>query len=240
MPLNSQDNSEMLPFEISSVQTELSKDGYDPGPVDGIMGLHTESAIIAFKRAHGLKPRSWVGPKTWRLLHEPEFKKITVSPNDLPWMIEAKKALGRHEVQDNLWLRKWLASDSHALGDPAKFPWCGDFVETPIRLTLFDEPIPVNPYWALNWRKFGVPSRPTYGCVASIKRTGGGHVMFLVGQDSSRYYALGGNQSNKSSVVPVDKSRFVPQSFRWPSTYPQRPLHLPHMSSSDLSNTREG
>lgn len=238
MPLNRQDNSAMTPDEIYSVQLELTREGFDPGPLDGIMGPHTESAIIAFKRAKGLKPRAWVGPKTWAMLHEPPL--IDLAANDLPWMIEAKRALNRHEVYDNAWMKNWLASDGHALGDPAKLPWCGDFVETAIRLALPNEPIMKNPYWALNWRQFGIATLPTYGCVASIKRKGGGHVGFLVGQDSTRYYMAGGNQANKSSIVPVDKKRFVEESFRWPSTFPKRAISLPRMTSSQATNIQEG
>lgn len=238
MPLTEKDNSAMTREEIRAVQTELDRDGFDPGPIDGIMGPHTESAIIAFKRSRGLKPRPWVGPLTWKMLFEPELTDDMA--NDLPWMIEAKKALRRHEVYDNEWLKRWLASDGHALGDPAKLPWCGDFVETPIRLSLPNEPIMKNPYWALNWRKFGIATRPTYGCVASIKRKGGGHVGFIVGEDRNRYYMMGGNQSNKSSIVPVDKGRFVTESFRWPKTFPTRKIHLPRMTSSAAANTQEG
>lgn len=237
MPLTEEDNSAMTRDEVRSVQTQLSELGFDPGPIDGIMGGHTESAIIAFKRANGLKPRPYVGEITWRMLHEDD---LLEPENDLPWMLEAKRALNRHEVHDNRWLKGWLASDGHALGDPSKLPWCGDFVETAIRLGLPNEPVPQNPYWALNWRQFGVLTKPTYGAVASIKRNGGGHVGFIVGEDARRYYMMGGNQSNKSSVVPVDKGRFVRESFRWPKTYPRQPISLPRRNSDAASNTREG
>lgn len=237
MTLNRTDNSAMTQDEVKSLQSRLNELGFDPGPIDGIMGPHTESAIIAFKRSNGLKPRPYVGPITWKLLFDKQ-QQLDLS-NDLPWMIEVKKALNRHEVYDNQWLKGWLRSDGHALGDPAKLPWCGDFVETAIRLALPTEPVPHNPYWALNWRDFGIATKPTYGCVASIKRSGGGHVGFIVGEDTRRYYMAGGNQSNKSSIVPVDKGRFVPESFRWPITYPTRAIHLPRMSSSAAANMKE-
>jgi uncharacterized protein (TIGR02594 family) len=237
MPLNKTNNSAMTQGEIKLLQSRLEQLGIYPGPIDGIMGPHTESAIITFKREVGLKLRPYVGPITWKLLFD-EQQQLDLN-NDLPWMIEAKKALNRHEVYDNQWLKDWLRSDGHALGDPAKLPWCGDFVETPIRLALPTEPIPRNPYWALNWRGFGISTLPTYGCVASIERKGGGHVGFIVGEDARRYYMAGGNQSNKSSIVPVDKGRFVPESFRWPSTYPPRPIHLPQINSDTAANTQE-
>lgn len=236
MPLTKTDNSAMTSVEISMVQSALDGMGYEPGPIDGIMGPRTESVIIAFKRARGLKPRAYVGPITWETLfgdHTP----LTQDP--IPWTAEAGKVMRLHEVYDNGLLKEWLSSDGHALGDPAKLPWCGDFVETAIRLSLPHEWIPQNPYWALNWRKFGVPTKPTYGAIASIKRKGGGHVGFIIGQDDKRYYMMGGNQSNRVSVAPVDKSRFEPESFRWPSTAVPRPIYLPRLESDKASNTNE-
>lgn len=236
MPLTATDNSSMTRAEIRSVQERLTALGFAPGPIDGVMGPRTESAILAFKRAAGLKLRPWVGPQTWKLLHEP---RLDLSEKELPWLVEARKVMNLHEVYDNAALRRWLASDKHALGDPARLPWCGDFVETAIRLALPGEPVPKNPYWALNWRNFGLPTEPTYGAVGSIRRDGGGHVFFLVGQDRTRYFALGGNQSNKVSVVPIDKSRCPPESFRWPATYDREQVNLPSMTSSAASSTNE-
>lgn len=236
MALTSTDNSAMTSAEVRSVQQRLAALGFDPGPIDGDMGPRTESAIMAFKRSVGLKLRPRVGPQTWDLLHQ---SSLDLGEKELPWMVEARKAMNLHEVYDNAALRRWLASDGHALGDPAKFPWCGDYVETALRLGLPNEPVPSNPYWALNWQKWGVSTAPTYGCVVSIKRDGGGHVAFLVGQDQTRYYCLGGNQSNKSGVAPIEKRRFTPESFRWPATFPREPVVVPWMSSSTASSTNE-
>lgn len=236
MPFTATNNSALTSSEVRSIQQHLTTLGFDPGPIDGIYGPHTESAILAFKRSMGLRLRPWVGPQTWELLHQ---STLDLGGQELPWLVEARKAMNLHEVYDNVALRRWLASDGHALGDPARLPWCGDFVETAIRLALPGETVPKNPYWALNWRGFGLPTAPTYGAVGSISRDGGGHVFFLVGQDKTRYYALGGNQSNKVSVVPIDKSRCPPESFRWPATYTREPINLPSMTSSATSSTNE-
>lgn len=236
MTLSAYDNSAMTRAEVLAVQERLKALGFAPGPVDGVMGPQTESAILAFKRAMGLKIRPWVGPQTWELLHEPQ---LDLDEKDLPWLVEAKKVLNLHEVYDNTALRRWLVSDKHTLGDPAKLPWCGDFVETAIRLAIPDESVPNNPYWALNWRAFGVPTAPVYGSVGSIERNGGGHVFFLVGQDRTRYFALGGNQSNKAAIVPIDKYRCHPECFRWPATYSQKSVNLPYITSSATSSTNE-
>jgi uncharacterized protein (TIGR02594 family) len=243
MPLTKQDNSAMTKVETLRVQTRLKELGFDPGPLDGEMGPHTESAIIAFKRSHGLKPRAYVGERTWEALFDYQ-PTLDTDLDELPWIAWGRRLIGLDEVRDNAELRKILASDGHALGDPAKFPWCGDFVETGIKLHLPNEPftgaLAKNPYWALNWREFGIATKPTYGCVASISRNGGGHVMFLVGEDDHRYYALGGNQSNSVSIVPVDKGRFEAASFRWPLSFPTRPIYLPRLVSGQKSNTQEG
>lgn len=233
-------NNGMTREEIVQVQIDLKLKGFDPGPVDGIMGPNTESAIVAFKRSHGLRPRPYIGPITMKKLKEKLKPGGTRPDPGLPWIVEANKVLRLHEVENNLAISEWLRSDGHALGDPAQFPWCGDFVETAIRLALPKEKIPKNPYWALNWRKFGKPCKPSYGCVYSIKRNGGGHVGFLVGEDSGRYYSLGGNQANRVSIVPVAKSRFSEQSFRWPLTSDFEPGKLPRMTSAEAANTQEG
>lgn len=230
-------NDRLTTKEIQEIQFTLARLGIDPGPVDGIMGPRTESAIIAFKRSRGLRARPYVGPLTWAALRSatPADK-----PNLPPWIVEANKVVGLHEVIHNKKLSEWLKSDGHFLGDPSKLPWCGDYVETSIRLGLPDEPIPTNPYWALNWQKFGEFCGPTLHCIASIERNGGGHVGFIMGQDKTRYYMLGGNQSNVASIVPVSKSRFTRESFRWPSTYrfPKR-FYVPPMSSDLEANTQE-
>lgn len=158
-----------------------------------------------------------------------------------PWIIEAEKVLGWHEIRDHSKLSTWLKSEGKTLGDPSKLPWCGDFVDTVISLALPKEPRPgklgENPYWALNWEFFGVPVVPSLYCVAYFVRSKGGHVGFLVGEDDTRYYVLGGNQGDSVSVVPIEKNRL--RGTRWPSTYVNKPLPLPRMTSSSSSSKNE-
>lgn len=232
MPLTAVDNALMTRDEVRTVQRRLIVHGYDPGPVDGILGPRTLAAIMAFKRAAGLVTRPWVGPLTWdRLMRDPVAQASPLPP----WVQQGLRIRGWHERTDNAELRAWLGSDGHALGDPALVPWCGDFVETSIRLALPGEPIPAEPYWALHWRGFGVACRPCVGAVVSITREGGGHVGFAVGRDETRIYVLGGNQSNAVSIAPIAASRFEGDSWRWPRTWtgPQTPL--PAMTSAEAA-----
>lgn len=237
------DNSGFTEEERKEIQRALIRHGFDLGPArdDGIFGSRTESAIIAFKRSIGYKLTTYIGPLTWKQLMGPA-PDTALTREELPWIREAIRVIRLHETQDNKTLSIWLKSDGQTLGDPAKFPWCGDFVETAIRLGLpterFPGPLKANPYWALNWRHFGVGlMRPAYGAVASISRDGGGHVAFVVGEDADNLYLFGGNQDNRVSVAPFSKTRFVPESFRFPLTW-ERPtdFSLPKLTPTTAAN----
>lgn len=154
-----------------------------------------------------------------------------------PWISVGLEVLGLHEVRDNVALGKFLKRDGKTLGDPAKLPWCGDFVETCIRLGLPSEPLPgplaENPYWARNWAGFGRKlSQPCRYSVVSFTRDGGGHVGFAVGQDTTCYHVFGGNQGNTVSVVRIEKSRLL--AACWPTTWTGTMPPLPVKAPGDL------
>ena len=215
---------------VRAVQAALSKRGFDPGPIDGVPGPRTTAAVRAFQVANRmlasqggpLRYPGTIGPSTLRALA------VSASPAEEavepPWMLEARRVLGKHERHHNGELRDFLGSDGHALGDPSVFPWCGDFVETCVRLALPDEPIPENPYAARNWLNFGRACARVPGAVVVFwrgSRSGWqGHVGFVAGQDrsGSRVYTLGGNQSNRVSVVPLGADRVL--GYRWPFGFP--------------------
>ena len=50
--------------QVSELQADLHKAGFDPGPRDGVFGPATERAVKAFQRANGLIPDGIVGTKT--------------------------------------------------------------------------------------------------------------------------------------------------------------------------------
>lgn len=158
----------------------------------------------------------------------------------LPWIEEGKRVFGLHEVTHNRQLREWLRSDRKTLGDPKALPWCGDYTETAVKNSLPKEPftgaVGENPYWARNWLKFGVKTTPVYGCIAVFERAGGGgHVGFLVGEDTNDYYVLGGNQSNSVNVSRLDKKRAL--GFRWPATYANPNVKLPRLNPASIPKT---
>ena len=54
--------------EVQELQNTLKTVGFNPGKVDGIFGLATEAAVIAFQRSRGLLPDGIAGPKTLAVL----------------------------------------------------------------------------------------------------------------------------------------------------------------------------
>ncbi|WP_342163092.1 TIGR02594 family protein [Methylobacterium sp. SD21] len=206
-------------MDIQSIQRALLARGYDLGKAgaDGIWGRASIAAAKAFQKASKLEVDGVVGEKTLAALG----LSTAAAPASPPpvWIELARTKMGLSETRNNAELKAFLKSDGNTLGDPAKLPWCGDFVETCVALTLPDEHMVANPYYALNWLKFGRELKePAVGAVLVFKRTGGGHVGFYVGERKDAYRVLGGNQGNSVSETWVLKSRCA--GIRWPETAP--------------------
>lgn len=203
----------------TTVRDRLADLGYDVTDL--------EEATASFKRANGFRDRPYPGPLTIASLFSESAKPAAVSDalgGPPPWYDELYAVLGMHERSDNADLRAWLSSDGATLGDPAQFPWCGDGVQTAIKRALPDEPVPANPYLAMNWASWGVKVEPTMGAVMSFWRGSPtsiyGHVALYAGEDSEAYHVLGGNQSNAVTITRIAKNRLRKNGCRWPSTYP--------------------
>lgn len=208
---------------VKAVQTRLQELGWYDGALDGDAGTKTAGAVQDFKGASGLNPRAFVGPITLSMLFDDGAKKrprAALVAGVPAWHALAKTKLGLHETRDHAELAAFLRSDGTTLGDPAKLPWCGDLTETCIRLTLPKEPIPVNPYLARNWMKFGVATTPRLGAVLVFWRGSksgtSGHVGFYVGEDATAYHVLGGNQSDAVTITRIAKDRLL--GARWPAS----------------------
>lgn len=212
---------------VESVQARLAELRWYTGLVDGIVGPLTEGALAAFKAEIGFRRRPAPLLLTLpRLFADdaPALPEPEELPDDPPWLVEMLGVRGLHEVRDNEVLRRWLASDGATLGDPARYPWCGDAVQTALALTLPDEPLPDNPYLAQAWsRDFGRECGIVRGAVAVFWRgspsSWRGHVGFVVGEDEEAVHVLGGNQGNQiSDDARVSKRRLI--GCYWPLTYP--------------------
>lgn len=89
-----------------------------------------------------------------------------------------------------------------------EIPWCGLFIA--VIMHRSSREIVKEPLWARNWNKFGVNSEvPMLGDVLVFSRSTGGHVGLYVGEDSTSYHVLGGNQGNAVSIVRIVKNRMI-------------------------------
>jgi len=217
------------------VQERLIALGYYLGSsgADGIPGRLTTRAIAAFHADKGLdiKNPGSVGPKTIAALGLD-----ATAPIVPPWVTEARRFLGLHEVRDAKKLNKALRLDA------SEIAWCGVFAGMVIATALPKEPMPANPLGSRNWLRFGrsIPA-PQIGAVAVFWRGSRegwqGHVGIVVGHDKTHLHVLGGNQSNSVSVARVAKDRLL--GYRWPSTFDLPTGTLPLSTISARVTTNE-
>lgn len=85
-------------------------------------------------------------------------------------------------------------------------PWCGLFIAVVARRA--GKTPPADPLWALNWSKFGESAgQPTLGDVLTFVRPQGGHVALYIGEDTTAYHVIGGNQSDQVCFTRIEKTR---------------------------------
>ena len=134
----------------------------------------------------------------------------------LAWIDEAHKYVGLTEIKGarhNQTITKWLKALGAWWTDD-ETPWCGVF--TAHCLTVAGRAIPKHWYRAKAYADYGtVLTKPAFGCLGVMSRTGGGHVCFVIGETTGdRLVVIGGNQSNQVSIASYPRSRF--SHFVWP------------------------
>lgn len=160
--------------------------------------------------------------------------------NDIKWVIEARKYLGKKEIpgkDTSPFIEKWLI-DLKAWWRDDETPWCG------VAMGAWMKACGISPprewYRAKSWLNWGNKiSKPVYGAVVVFERQGGGHVGIILGLDlRSRLLVIGGNQSDAVTIAPFDTWRVA--GYRWPSNqiscYRD---YLPVYNSTDKSSTNE-
>jgi uncharacterized protein (TIGR02594 family) len=160
--------------------------------------------------------------------------------SDLPWVAEAEKYIGVAEIKGDetqpLILKWWKAIRLGGVRDD-ETPWCAAFVggcleAVDIRSTSSG--------LAKSYLKWGVEIvNPIRGCIVVFSRDGGGgHIGIVMGQDAKgRLMVLGGNQGNKVSIAPFDRSRVL--GFRWPASVAAPIDTLPELLSVEASSSKE-
>ncbi|MCB9747123.1 MAG: peptidoglycan-binding protein [Candidatus Omnitrophica bacterium] len=75
---------ELIPFEknptVEEIQKLLKLYGYNPGKIDGVLGLKTRNAIERFQKDYDLEPTRFVDQLTWEKLKY--FKDVGLVLND--------------------------------------------------------------------------------------------------------------------------------------------------------------
>lgn len=66
---------------VRTAQRELKHRGYDPGPVDGVIGPNTEAALRHYQREHGLKVTGRLDSRTARSLRTAAEPSRSASPS---------------------------------------------------------------------------------------------------------------------------------------------------------------
>jgi hypothetical protein len=85
------------------IQSGLDALGHSPGTIDGLWGQRTARAMTALLAANG--HAAWLAPT-----------------DPLPWITQARYALGRHKARDHFWLKDWLKHDGWSLCDSSQNP----------------------------------------------------------------------------------------------------------------------
>jgi uncharacterized protein (TIGR02594 family) len=155
------------------------------------------------------------------------------------WIEYAEKHIGLTEIKGPTsapQIKKWLSS-LRAWWTDDETPWCGVFVAACLSYSWLKYPKAY--YRAKAYLEWGTRiDTPVYGCVVIFERAGGGHVGFVVGIDEkNRLMVLGGNQGNKVSVAPFDKSRVA--GYRWPSEQGYTLTPPPLIASAEKSSNNE-
>lgn len=155
------------------------------------------------------------------------------------WMDIARRFLGTREVKGpahNPVIVGWLVKLGAWWRDD-ETPWCGVFVGAVLRDAGIE--IPKAYFRARAWEDWGKPlAAPVAGCIVVFTRQGGGHVGFVVGQDSAgNLLVLGGNQGDEVNIRAFPRSRVT--AYRWPTSVPApvAPGPLPLLASAELSRT---
>lgn len=88
-------------------------------------------------------------------------------------------------------------------------PWCGLFMA--VVAFLAGKKVVTSPLWARNWAGFGKAANTAMlgDVLVFVRPGGGGHVGIYIAETATQYMVLGGNQGNRVSIAPIDKSRCI-------------------------------
>lgn len=154
-------------------------------------------------------------------------------------LVEALKLYGKKEqpgTGNNPEILKWAEETGlHHVYSADSVPWCGLFMAVISKRA--DKEIPKDPLWARNWAKFGQEvTEAMLGDVLVFKRASGGHVALYIGEDSTAYHCLGGNQSDAVTITRIAKNRCIAiRRPEWKIAQPANVRKIVLAASGELS-----
>lgn len=196
--------------DFAIIQSRLKALGLYDGVVDNEWGPQTAAGLYnvldLVERAKGVVPppaptNAWPRlPAAYAWLRD-----VGPVPRHLSIALELLGTLEAAGTANNATIMRWAHGVPGYSADSV--PWCGLFMDHVMR-EAGREPV-ASPLWALNWGKFGVDGgQPELGDVLTFVRPGGGHVALYIAEDRAGYYhILGGNQSDKVSIMRIEKAR---------------------------------
>lgn len=126
------------------------------------------------------------------------------------WMLFAGQELGVSEILGGRHNPRIIAyHDTTSLSaNEDEVPWCASFVNwcmEQARVKGTDSAA------ARSWDTWGHKSKIRFGAVATVARKGGSgrHVFFIAGFTDTHVFGLGGNQSNRVSIIPYQISKLT-------------------------------
>jgi uncharacterized protein (TIGR02594 family) len=217
--------------DVRELQLALGKLGY-PLKGSGYFGIGTDTAVSSFQRKAGLDPDGDVGTATAQAIDAALAGPKPGTGRLAPPVVEARPLwleaglglVGTAEkagAGNNADIMQWADQEGGAIDrtyTADSIPWCALFIGH--ILTLGGQK-GTGSLWALDYadpRKWSAVKLigPAVGAIAPMVRAGGGHVICVVGRDQhGNIMGLGGNQSDKVSIIPFPPSR-LNRGFWWP------------------------
>jgi uncharacterized protein (TIGR02594 family) len=215
--------------EVAALQLALKNIGY-PLTGTGFFGTATDTAVTAFQKRAGVSPDGDVGPQTASLIDAAQGvaqpASVTEEVGRPLWLEAGLKFVGLKEgpgTAENKTIVDWAKAEG---GDIAaeythdSIPWCSLFQNMMMTKAGLKG---TETLWALDWAGKWPSVKllgPAVGAMAPMLRNGGGHIICVVGKDQhGNIMGLGGNQSDKVSIVPFPMAR-LNKGFWWPSSVP--------------------
>jgi uncharacterized protein (TIGR02594 family) len=163
-------------------------------------------------------------------------------------LVEMLKLYGTEEVvgaKDNPVILGWAREIGVAYAHDS-IAWCGLTVAVVAHRAGYDSKPLGNPLWARNWGTWGTPQKVAMlGDVLVFARPGGGgHVGIYVGEDTTHYHVLGGNQGDKVSIArKPKKSKDTPllaiRRSPWRKGQPRNVRVVPLSAAGTPTSTKE-